>query len=391
MLTEAQLLDLLKQFRHTPVETEWMECKEAKESFDFDDLGKYFAAISNEANLRNQQWGWLFFGIADKPPRRIVGTKFKNDPVKLSALKQDISVHTNGLTFQEIYELKLLEGRVLIFQIPAAPAGMPTSWKGHYYGRNGESLASLSTQKYEAIRHQLTILDWSAQICHGATVEDLEELAVLTARVKFENKHKGRYSEDSKEWSTSKFLEKIQLIRNGKLTRAAVLLLGKPNQVQLSVYGKIIDENYSCILMEKSDLSLTEVIALDSVQKKRSISKECVQMLKSKHLVEGRYPNVYVSADVAQVTNKRADYIKNRAFDDEHYEQLILKFIKQYGSASRAEIDNLVFEKLPEFFTEEKRKNKIGYLISKMRNRGLIRNEGSCKRPVWVLIAKNYE
>ena len=45
-----------------PSETEWVEFKEAKSNFDFDDLGKYFSALSNEANLKGQPAGWLVFG-----------------------------------------------------------------------------------------------------------------------------------------------------------------------------------------------------------------------------------------------------------------------------------------------------------------------------------------
>lgn len=108
-----------------------MEFKEAKETFGLDDIGKYFSALSNEANLKHQQLPWLVFGIKDKMPRAIVGTNFRKNSIKLNSLKHEISQHTNGLSFQEIYELFLPEGRVLMFQIPAAPAGMPKSWKGH--------------------------------------------------------------------------------------------------------------------------------------------------------------------------------------------------------------------------------------------------------------------
>jgi len=156
------------------------------------------------------------------------------------------------------------------------------------------------------------------------------------------------------------------------------------NHVQLIIYGKIIDENYSHILIENQDLSIEEVMALDSVQKKREISKKSIQMLKKKKLVEGRYPNIFVSASVAQDTNKRAQYIRNRAFDADHYVQLILKFIDRYGAATRSEIDNLIADKLPEILDQTQKKNKIGNLISKMRREGLIRNGGSHQSPKWV-------
>ena len=228
MYSKEQLIEKLTLYRQMPSETEWLEFKEAKNDFGLNDFGKYFSAISNEANLKDQHSGWLIFGIKDKPPREVAGTRYREDPIGLTSLKHEIAQETNGLTFQEIYELHLPEGRVLMFQIPPAPAGMPTSWKGHYYGRNGESLYALSESKREAIRHQTGILDWSAQICDKATIDDLDKEALAIARKKFQQKHsKDRVSQDAALWDDITFLDKANLIRNGKLTRTAILLLGK--------------------------------------------------------------------------------------------------------------------------------------------------------------------
>lgn len=76
-----------------------------------------------------------------------------------------------------------------MFQIPAAPAGMPTSWKGHYYGRAGESIGALSIHELETIRQQIQGVDWSAQICPDATIDDLDVEALRIAREKFQSKH----------------------------------------------------------------------------------------------------------------------------------------------------------------------------------------------------------
>ena len=58
-------------------ENEVVEFKKAENSFSFDDLGKYFSALSNEANLRDKDFGWLVFGVHDKT-REILGTSYKN-------------------------------------------------------------------------------------------------------------------------------------------------------------------------------------------------------------------------------------------------------------------------------------------------------------------------
>ena len=73
MYSQEQLIEKLNQFRQSPTETEWLEFKEVKNSFDFDELGKYFSALSNEANLKGIHSAWLVFGVKDKPPRAIVG------------------------------------------------------------------------------------------------------------------------------------------------------------------------------------------------------------------------------------------------------------------------------------------------------------------------------
>ncbi|MGO9108280.1 MAG: ATP-binding protein [Thermoguttaceae bacterium] len=138
-----------------PVETEWLEFKEAKNSFDFEKLGQYFSALSNEANLKGQPWGWLVFGITNKVPRQIVGTQFKLQRPALDELKKRIADQTtNRLTFEEIHEILLPEGRVLLFQIPPALRAIPTGFKGHFYGRDNESLGPLGLHEIERIRSQ---------------------------------------------------------------------------------------------------------------------------------------------------------------------------------------------------------------------------------------------
>ena len=116
-----------------------------------------------------------------------------------------------------------------MFQIPAAPAGMPTSWKGHFYGRNGESISALSIHELETIRKQIHEIDWSAQICPDATIKDLDEEALLLARSKFQKKHSGtRRGTGSGKWDLVTFLDKAKLSKNGLITRTTILLLGKP-------------------------------------------------------------------------------------------------------------------------------------------------------------------
>lgn len=115
-----EIFDKLR-FHH---EDEVVEFKKAGNNFDFDDLGKYFSALSNEANLHDKSFAWLVFGVHDKT-REIFGTSYKDSMKSLQKLKQDLSQHTtDNNTFRDIYELNVEGKRVLMFQIPAAPRGI---------------------------------------------------------------------------------------------------------------------------------------------------------------------------------------------------------------------------------------------------------------------------
>ena len=152
-MNESELRQELDRLCELPHETEWLEFKEAKNQYDLDKLGKYFSALSNEANLKKQACGWLVFGVRDD--RSVCGSQFREDPADLDSLKQEIANHTTGnLTFDEIYVLNHPGGRVVMFKISPALQGVPTAWKGHWYGRNGEALGALSLREIETIRLQ---------------------------------------------------------------------------------------------------------------------------------------------------------------------------------------------------------------------------------------------
>ena len=152
-MSESELLQLLNRLCGLPHETEWIEFKEAKKKYDFEKLGRYFSALSNEANLKKQACGWLIFGVKDD--RSVCGSHFREDPTNLDSLKQEIANHTTGnITFEDIYVVNHSDGRVVMFKIPPALLGIPTGWKGHWYGRNGESIGPLNMQELETIRSQ---------------------------------------------------------------------------------------------------------------------------------------------------------------------------------------------------------------------------------------------
>ena len=104
-MERRELIQLLEELRSLPAETEWLEFKEAKTGYDYNKLGKYVSAISNESNLKGRPYGWLVFGVKDDD-RRIVGTHYRTDRAELDNLKHEVAIKTSGgLTFIEIHEV----------------------------------------------------------------------------------------------------------------------------------------------------------------------------------------------------------------------------------------------------------------------------------------------
>ncbi len=534
-------------------ENEVVEFKQAGNGYSTDKIGKYFSALANEASLRGLERAWLVFGVNNKL-RSVVGSNYRPEPERLQSTKMQIADNTEpgGITFRNIYELSEPNGRVVLFEVPSAPRGIPIAWKGHYFARAGESLISLGLNKLDEIRQQTMALDWTAQLVPDASQDDLDVAAVHKAREAFVQKYSNRFSANEVlNWPPLTFLDRARVTLNGKITRAALLLLGKaesywylsshPAQmtwkldgperayehfappfllttsdlyqrirniqlrllpdgellpievskydqkivlealhnciahqdynrnarvvvtekpdrlifenegnfydgeptdylegnrtprryrnpflaqamvqlnmidtmgygihnmyarqarryfpmpdydlseseaVKLTIYGGVVDPAYCRMLIEKTDLMLADILALDRVQKKLPIHAEVAKGLKRAGLIEGRKPNFYVAATVAKATANKADYIRTRAQDDDYYCKLITDYLRKFSGASREEIDKLLTDKLSDALSTDQKSNKISNLLTKLRRRGAIVNKGSNKRPSWEL------
>lgn len=231
MYSESALRNILKRLISKKVEDEVFEFKEAKKTFDSQRLGEYFSALSNEANLRKANEGWLIFGIADDG--EIVGTKYREDTKRLNSLKKEIADKTNDrITFREIYAFTCKGKRVIMFEIPPALQGVPTTYNGFSYGREGESINPLSEEERETIFAEARIDDWSKKIVDDATLDDLDPKAILVARRNYIQKNPHLESEINS-WDDAKFLDKAKITINGKITNTAIILLGKSESKHL--------------------------------------------------------------------------------------------------------------------------------------------------------------
>ena len=215
-------------------ESEVVEFKNVGDSYPTSDIGKYFSALSNEANLRNQERGWLVFGV-DNRSRTVAGSTYRAEPDRLNGLKHQIASDTEpGVTFRDIHVLNTPQGRVILFEIPAAPLGIPIAWKGHYYARAGESLTSLGLDKQDEIRSRTRDADWSARRIAEARLDHLDPEALSHARSRFALKHANRFSAKTiAGWSDTVFLDRARLTIERQVTATTLLLLGKPEAAHL--------------------------------------------------------------------------------------------------------------------------------------------------------------
>jgi len=164
-------------------------------------------------------------------------------------------------------------------------------------------------------------------------------------------------------------------------------LLSERNKVMLQIYGHAIDENYTKLLIERKDLPLDKVVLLDKVQKNQSITEAAANILRKQKLIEGRKPNYFVAASIAEAADDKASYIKNKAFDKSYYKNLVIEFIKKYKKASREDIDKLLMDKLSNVLNDSQKRNKIRNLLHEMskKDKTIFNRSKSTAKPDWVL------
>ena len=138
-----------------------------------------------------------------------------------------------------------------------------------------------------------------------------------------------------------------------------------------NIYGQVIDENYSKLLIERADLPLEQVIWLDRVQKKHRIASVQSDVLRKAKLIEGRKPNFFVSAKIAEATDTRAEYTRNKGLNDHYYKTFVLQHIQKFKSVPASEVRSLLLDKLPNSLSEQQKLAKVKNLLTSLRITGL--------------------
>lgn len=531
----------------TQTENEVVEFKTAENQFDRDKLGRYFSALSNEANLRDKDFAWMVLGVSND--KQLKGTSFLCSETAIQGLKHEIANNATGnLTFREIEPIVVDGKRILLFKIPASPHNIVTYWKRVAYGRDGESLVPLSQDKIDDIRYQSPVSDWTARIVANATLDDLDELAVAKARIMYKKVHDRIPASEVDSWDMATFLKNSGVMKDGGLTRAAIILLGKEfaanklepgiariswtridsdgltidyehfttpfiltvddilkkinnltmrelpggtlfpdtmkqydeytirealhnciahqdyrlnqrinfvetpdylyysnagtfipgtieealeyigqrkyyrneclcqamvnfnmidtisrgiktmyakqrerhfpmpdfiidnnkQEVNVKIYGKVIDERYAQLLSSGTQLSLKECIWLDAIQKHRLVTPNALEILKARKLIEGRAPNYFISLAVAKKTKQLGEYTRMKGLERDKYLSMIYEFIKN-GSPEGVmlnQIFDFMNETLPKNKDAKSQKRFLGHLVNILKTQNKIVNEG---------------
>ncbi len=153
--------------------------------------------------------------------------------------------------------------------------------------------------------------------------------------------------------------------------------LSNPEKVELTVYGHVIDENYSKLLMQRNDISLDKIILLDRLQKKHPVTEDSLIRLKRDGLIEGRKPNYFISSSLASTPEEKVTYIKHKAFDDEHYRKMIIAYLEKFNKGKRKDFEDLLLDKLSDVLTHQQKKDKVKNLLQSLRLSGQISLDGS--------------
>jgi ATP-dependent DNA helicase RecG len=192
-------------------EGEHCEFKEAKNSYEFENLVKYCAALANEGG------GDFVLGVTDKRPRRIVGTRAFKQPERTRAgLIERLHLNIDFSVFDHP------DGRVLVFHVPSRPLGTPVKYKGIYWQRQGDSLVPMSEDRLREIFAE-SGRDFSAEICPDATISDLDAEAIEDFRKRWIAKSGNN---NLANLSQEQLLNDVEALVDGQLTYAALILFG---------------------------------------------------------------------------------------------------------------------------------------------------------------------
>ena len=213
-----------------------IEFKEAKNDFDYnggshtDPKERRHCVLGYVAALANEKGGRLVFGMKDKRPHEVVGSSYEKG--NLGALEDAIYERLQiRVRIDEVFEPSaeaLDRKRVVIFNVPSRPIGKMLKFEGVPLMRTGESLREMSDEEMFKILSEQEP-DFSAKVCEGLTIDDLDTEAIRVMKQKYAEKNENPGFEGI---SDQQALSDLDLLEDGKLNYAALMLLGKSKAIR---------------------------------------------------------------------------------------------------------------------------------------------------------------
>ena len=218
---------LLRNYPQENAHCEWKEYKNLKNSFCGDEKNDVISYVSAIANMEG---GHLVIGVHDKT-LEIVGTdtyNYDRQKAILRLTERCANLSTEGLDIEE-FIADDTNRKVWVIHIPKHLPKRPVFAHNKAWQRIEDSLVEMTAERMSAILDEpiFSDTDWSAQIVPDATIDDLDEVAIAKARKMFKKVHNRIPEAEVNAWSVETFLSKCGIMKNGGITRAAIILLGK--------------------------------------------------------------------------------------------------------------------------------------------------------------------
>jgi ATP-dependent DNA helicase RecG len=385
-MTEKELRHYLQiNFPRENEKCEWKEFKSLKHAVsgrEGDDIVSYISAIAN------MKGGHIIIGIKDKS-LEIVGIEdfsgYTIDNIKFRILGNCSNLNSDNFTVEQIVSSDSHK-IIWIFNIPKHQFRLPVYAHKKAWQRIDDNLVNLSNARLNAILNEVRVTeDWSSIVLTEASTADLDEVAIEKARKEF-IKRNPKYENEIKTWDTNKFLDKAKLTIKGKITRTALILLGKEESEHY--LGSFVKIRWNLKTLDHRDkdfeiFSIPFILIVDQVYSK-------IRNLKYRYLPDGTlFPEEVLRYDPFNIREPlnnaiaHQDYSQGARINVVEFEDDRLVF-SNYGSFLPKSVEEVVLRDTP----EEVYRNP--FLVEAMKNLGMIETQGGGIRKIYNIQRQRY-
>jgi len=385
-MTEKELKQhIQRNFPRENEKCEWKEFKFLKHSVSGrigEDLVSYISSIAN------MKGGQIIIGIKDKT-LDIVGIEdFAG--YSIENIRYRIISNCSNLNSENFYVEEIVcsdsQKVVWIFHVPKHQFRLPVYAHKKAWQRIDDNLVEISHARLNSILGEVRLFeDWTTAIVAGATIEDLEEEAIDKARKEF-IKRNPKYNEEIVFWDNTKFLDKSKLTIKSKITRTALILLGKEESEHY--LGAFVKIRWNLKTIENQDkdfeiFSIPLILNVDKVYAK-------IRNLKYTYLLDGTlFPEEVLRYDPFNIREPlnnaiaHQDYTYGARINVVEFEDDHLVF-SNYGTFLPKSVEDVVLHDAP----EEVYRNP--FLVEAMKNLGMIETQGGGIRKIFNIQRQRY-